>query len=58
MRIPLKPGWENAKFSTKPYHQGPKERDAIDPVFDKLHSSGKMAWAEKTTPFGLPAFTV
>ncbi|KAH5621114.1 hypothetical protein HBI23_240920 [Parastagonospora nodorum] len=56
MQVPLKQGWENHKFSTKVYPVGAKDKEVIDKVFDKLHDDGRMDWAQRFTPFGVPVF--
>lgn len=54
--ITLRPG---ADLSSRgPYHLNPKDRDALDSIFDRLQNEGKLAFANAATHVGWPAFVV
>ena len=56
MPIPIKQG---AKVdAAKVYPVGPKDREFIDEVFNKLHSQGRMEYTTKPTPHSYPVFVV
>ena len=58
MCIPLKNGWQDKKVVAKIYPLSMPDRQAVDKVFDKLHSQGRMMWSNQATPFGSPVFVV
>jgi len=37
---------------------GPKDRELIDEVHDKLHDQQRMEWSQEPSPFGFPVFVV
>ena len=45
MAIPLKEGRDERIPKSTVYPQGPKERELIDQIFDRLHQQGRMEWS-------------
>jgi hypothetical protein len=59
MRLPLVDDWQTRIRSMKPgrvYPLGPTERQLVDDTFDKLHTQGRMDWANNHSPSGYPVF--
>jgi len=58
LSIPLQQDWDKkgAKLAHKVYPLGPKERQLVDEVHNKMHHQGKMEWSTGSTPFGFPVF--
>ena len=56
MVIPFKEGWDEMILKSTVYPQGPKERELIDQIFDRLYQQGRMEWSLHHTPSGYPVF--
>ncbi|KAF2015264.1 hypothetical protein BU24DRAFT_174650 [Aaosphaeria arxii CBS 175.79] len=48
LKVPLVTDWNaaGAKLGHRIYPLGPKQRELVDKVFDKLHTQGRMAWSK------------
>lgn len=60
MRIPLTSDWKasGVKLAHRVYPLGPKERELVDQVHNRLHEQGKMQYSKGGTPFAFPVFVV
>ena len=59
MSIPLVDDWQaKGRFAAKVYPLSPKDKAAVDAVFDELHAQGRMEWTKEATPFASPVFVV
>jgi len=60
LSIPLVPNWEkvDTKLTHRVYPMGPKDRELIDKVHDKLHEQSRMEWCREPSLFGFPVFVV
>ena len=56
LKIPLKPGWEQARLTSKVYPLSARDRQEVDKTFDKLQEQGKLEYSKHHSPFGFPVF--